>query len=145
MWDVVAGMRLLLGAGSGPLPTVRLTVRRPSFVRALRLGQSVHDQLVGVAHQLIDDLPRHCVTSRTRSARALLSPESKAVAVALDKGVDEPGGPEPIREARRIDRLEHVADVQSAARRGVLPIGADKQTARSQDPGDLGKGPILHL
>jgi hypothetical protein len=95
----------------------------------LRLGQSLHDQLVGVAHQLIDELPRHRVTSRTRSARALPSPETKAVAVALDEGVDEPGGPEPIREARRIDRLEHVADVQSAARRGVLPIGADKQTA----------------
>jgi len=48
---------------------------------------------------------------RMGSDRALPSPKAKAVAVAVDKRLAEPRGPEPIGEARWIDRLEHVADV----------------------------------
>jgi hypothetical protein len=48
---------------------------------------------------------------RMGSDRALPSPKAKAVAVAVDERLDEPRGPEPIGEARWIDRLEHVVDV----------------------------------
>src|SRR4051812_10140819 len=37
----------------------RLAVRLPRIGRSLRPGQSVHYQLIGVAHQLIDEFPRH--------------------------------------------------------------------------------------
>src|SRR4051795_1206246 len=71
--------------------------------------------------------------------------EAEPVAVAVDDGIVEAGGPETVGETRGVDRLEDITVVQGSAGRRVLAVRAEEQAAGTEHAGDLGECPVLQV